>query len=171
MNDRNIEEMHIVYGEQIIEIWDEIMAENKDVFETDAEKIFLAMEIALRCHDLGTRLGLLELEEYIWEMNHDEVPFWEYFKPASWILINLALGDEDKVWMLVSLFVSYKYTGYQAAQGCIYLIDMASLASQWVSAGKMLGFFRTLVPKEKQAAFDNYFQQMSKQWEAQTTKR
>lgn len=158
MDDKNTDNMA-----QILQTCNEIIEENKDIFSTNADKIFPAMEIALRCHDLARRMGLLEMEEYIdgrCGRKQEEVPLWEYLKPACWIMVQVMVDDESRIWMLSSLFASYQYAGCQAVQGCIYLLCMVLLVSTTKSTNDLFEQFRTWVPQEKRAAFDSYFGQM-----------
>lgn len=105
MDDKNTDNMA-----QILQTCNEIIEENKDILSTNVDKIFPAMEIALCCHDLARRMGLLEMEEYIdgrCGRKQEEVPLWEYLKPACWIMVQVMVDDESRIWMLSSLFASY----------------------------------------------------------------
>lgn len=159
MNDKNTDNT-----DYIIQTCKEIIEENKEVFTTEPDKILAAMEIALHCYDLARRKGLLEMEEYVDNRcgrKQEEVPLWEYLKPACWIMVQVMVDAESRIWMLSSLFASYQYIGCQAVQGCIYLLCMVFLVSTTKSTEALFEQFRTWVPQEKRAAFDSCFKQIS----------
>lgn len=156
----------IQYDEEVLGFWNELMEENKDVFSTYSEQIFLAMKIAVQCIDVGNRYGLLGMEEFVdggCEIGKSEIPLWEYLRPSVLFVIEL-LGHVDlNRRMLYALLEAYHYTGYQVIQGFAYMVS-AIVMVEGGSADSVLAFFRSLVPEQAQEAFDRYFQPESGQW-------
>lgn len=151
----------------ILKFWEELMEENGDAFETDGDKIFLAMKIAIRCVDLRRKWGYLAMEEFVDDrcgLGQDEVPLWEYLRPSVWILVDL-LGEPRKRvrHFLTTLLAAYKYTGYQAIQGFVYLAG-ALMVLDFERAVRALDYFRSLVPDKYQESFDVYFRPVLEQW-------
>lgn len=158
----------IQQDEEIIGLWNEIMEENGDAFLADADQIFLAMKIAVRCIDIGNREGLLAMEEFVDEgcgIGKSEIPIWEYLRPSVWIVIDMGWGimrDEIRR-MLYSLLDAYHYTGCQMIQGFAYMVS-AIVMTEGGSAKSVLALFRSLVPEQTREAFDRYFQPVLEQW-------
>lgn len=152
-----------------LKLWEELMEENGEAFETDRDKIFLAMKIAIRCVDLRRRWGYLAIEEFVDDrcgLGKDEVPLWEYLRPSVWMLIETTgeemLGRQVKH-CLMTLLAAYKYTGYKAIQGFVYLTGALMVLT--VERGvRALEYFRSLVPDKYQESFDDYFRPVIEQW-------
>lgn len=151
------------FNQKVMEIWNETVKENRDVFTTDVDKIFLAINIAVQCLDIARSEGLLALEKFVDEgcgLAKDEVPLWEYLRTIVWILVDvrgMAADGRIEQWMFVSLYEIWHYNGYQAVQGCIYLIVSFLFLMPAQTVDEMLEYFRSLMPEEAKKAFDIYF--------------
>lgn len=150
------------YNKEVMEIWHKAIEENRDVFEADGDKVFYAVKIAVQCRAIAKSDGLLALEEYVdggCGMARSEIPLWEYLRTIIWILVDVeGVADEKMLeWMLISLHEIWNYTGYQAIQGCIYLIFAFDFLISNQSADDLLLHYRSLVPEEMKAVFDVYF--------------
>lgn len=156
-------ETAIQQDEEVMGFWNELMEENEDAFETNIDKIFLAMKIAFQSIDVGRRNGWLALEEFADSgcgIGKSEIPLWEYYRAAVWMVVDIVSCEDPpgKIkMMLKTLLSAYHYTGYQAVQGFVYLTGTLMLL-EGERADRALAFFRFLIPEKEQEAFDVYFQ-------------
>lgn len=153
--------VQIQNDEAVLSVWETMMEENRDVFDSDMERTFLAMKIGVQCIDLSVREGLLAVEEFADDecgIGKENIPLWEYFRPVVWIVVQVAWGDmlEKVRWMLYSLMESYHYKGSQAVQGFVYMVCGIVIA-EGGSAESAQAFFRSLVPESQRDAFDECF--------------
>lgn len=161
----------IQHDEGVIGFWNELMEKNEDAFETNMDKIFLAIKIAFQCIDIGWREGWLAVEEFADSgcgIGKSEIPLWEYFRATIWIVVMVSCGEppERIRMMLGTLLSAYHYTGYQVVQGFVYLAG-ALMLLEGERADRALTFFRFLIPNKKQGAFDIYFHPILEQYKAE----
>lgn len=145
--------------EEVLAVWNKLMEENADAFETDIERTFLAMKIAVQCIDIGIGRGLLELEEFADNecgIRKSEIPLWEYFRPMIWLTVQVAFVVGKARWLLYTLLESYHYTGPQAVQGFVYMVSGVVIV-EGGNSRSVQEFFRSLIPEHMQEAFDRYF--------------
>lgn len=150
------------YNREVMEIWHKVIEENRDVFEADGDKIFSAVKTAVQCRAVAKSDGFLALEEYVdseCRVEQSEIPLWGYLRTIIWILVDMEGAVDERIleWMLISLHKIWHYTGYQAIQGCIYLIFAFDFLISNQSADDLLLHYRSLVPEGMKAAFDVYF--------------
>lgn len=160
-------EAAIQHDEAVIQFWNELMEENEDAFDTDMDKIFLAMKIALQCVDISRGEGWLAVEEFADSgcgIGKKEIPIWEYFRATVWIVVMVSCGEppERIRMMLGTLLLAYQYTGYQVVQAFVYLTG-ALMLLDGERTDSVLTFFRSLIPDKEQEAFDIYFQPVMEQ--------
>lgn len=155
--------------EAVSGFWNELMEENKDVFVTDRNQIFLAMKIAVQCIHIDNKEGLLGMEEFVDNgcgIDRSEIPLWEYLRPSVWLAIEMSYGELKKMVRraLYSLLEAYHYTGYKVIQGFVYMVS-AIVMTEGGNARRVLAYFRSLVPEQAQESFDNYFQPVLDEWQ------
>lgn len=148
------------FNEEAMNIWNQVLQENRDVFVTDKDKIFFAMKIAFQCRYISEKEGLLALEEYVDDgcgMERSEVPLWEYLRLIVWVVVDEYRIDGGLYGLMIRLYEVMNYAGLQAVQACVYLISGVFFFLANRESSELLNYFRALVPVEERKAFDEYF--------------
>lgn len=164
------EERYYHYKEALRRVWNRTAEENRAVLETEPERLFPAMKIALHCNDKVYRWGLLAMEEFVdggCGMEEGEVPSEEFLKELTRVVIDLAssagLGDQGTEKAMVVFFRLKDYKGCEALQSCIYLMS-AVMVLERVPADEVYAYFRLLVPEGKREESDAYFRPTLEAW-------
>lgn len=148
------------FNEEAMNIWNQVLQENRDVFVTDKDKIFFAMKIAFQCRYISEKEGLLVLEEYVDDgcgMERSEVPLWEYLRLIVWVVVDEYSINGGLYGLMIRLYKVMNYAGLQAVQACVYLISGVLFFLANRESSELLNYFRALVPMEERKAFDEYF--------------
>ena len=145
------------FNEEVMNIWNQVLQENRDVFVTDKDKIFFAIKIVFQCRYVSQKEGLLALEEFVEQgcgMERSEVPLWEYLRLIVWLHVE---EYQRQPAQMLTLYRVLDYNGIQAVVACVYLISgvLFFLANRGNS--ELLNFFRALLPMKERKAFDEYF--------------
>ena len=77
----------------------------------------------------------------------------------KWLLVDVEGMVESRMlrWMMESLYRSRNYQGCQAVQACIYLEGAFLFRQPNCPKSELLEYFRKMLPREVQGAFDEYF--------------
>lgn len=148
------------FKEEVMNLWNQALEENRDAFVTDRDKIFSVMKIAYLCRRVSEEEGLLALEEYVDEgcgMERREVPLWEYLRLIVWVVVDEYRIDGGLDGLMVHLYKVFHYTGCEAVWACVYLISGVVFFLDSRRSSELLNYFRALVPVDERKAFDGYF--------------
>lgn len=157
-------------GQILTRMWNRVMVKNENIFQTDRDKVFLAMKIALRYSNVAYRYGLLSMEEFFesgCEVGKGNVPVEEYLGEITKILVDIGylaeLDGTDVLKSMEVLFLLRGYEGCEAVQACIYLMGAAHVVGH-TPEDEAIEYFRSLVPPEAQGEFASYLGPALKKW-------